>query len=135
MTMLDKFGRRFLRYPADASKVQQECPSGALDVDDPVHGEDVATEDSATLVSSETEERLHRPVLDIDFKARLVPSTTRGHYHLYLDGLELKWPAYKKLLIALAEAGVIQDGYMRASIARKATYVRRPGVKKGVHPL
>ena len=27
----------------------------------------------------------HRPILDLDFPAALVPSTTPGHFHLYLD--------------------------------------------------
>lgn len=31
----------------------------------------------------------HSPVLDIDFPARLLPSTTEGHFHSYLDGLML----------------------------------------------
>lgn len=83
------------------------------------------------LVSSQLEEGdLHSPVLDIDFQAKLVPSSTPGHYHLYLDGLQLPWYRYCKLLMALAEAGVISRYYADISIARQATFVRLPGVSK-----
>lgn len=85
----------------------------------------------AQVVSSEIKESsLHSPVLDIDFPARLVPSSTPGHFHLYLDGLSMTWQDYEKLLNSLAAAGVVQEGYVYASIARKATAVRVPGCKK-----
>jgi hypothetical protein len=71
----------------------------------------------------------HRPILDIDFPAMLIPSSTEGHYHLYLD-LPMKWSAYEKLLSALAAAGIIEKGYYRASVERKATFLRLPGVPK-----
>ena len=73
----------------------------------------------------------HSPVLDIDFAARLVPSSTEGHFHLYLDGLTLSWPEYENLLSALADAGVIERGYFDASVRRQMTCVRPPGMVKG----
>lgn len=74
---------------------------------------------------------LHLPVLDIDFPARLIPSTTEGHFHLYLDGMApLTWPRYKALLEALSAAGVIHPGYLSASVHRGQSLVRKPGVKK-----
>lgn len=72
---------------------------------------------------------LHAPVLDIDFEARLVPSSTPGHYHLYLDKA-VEWDAYERFLRAAADAGILQEGYVNASIERRATFVRKPGVKK-----
>jgi hypothetical protein len=72
----------------------------------------------------------HSPVLDLDFPARLVPSSTPGHFHLYLEGLEIDWETYAELLTALAKAGVIEDGYAAASVARRASFVRKPGVYK-----
>lgn len=78
---------------------------------------------------------MHSPVLDIDFAARLVPSSTEGHFHLYLDGLTLGWPEYKKLLKALADAGVIESGYYDASVRRQMTCVRPPGVMKERQPV
>lgn len=75
------------------------------------------------------EEPLHRPVLDIDFPAALIPSTTPGHFHLYLDK-PMGWSQYSRLLGALAEAGIIEQGYLGASIDRGYTSVRLPWVKK-----
>lgn len=71
----------------------------------------------------------HRPVLDIDFPAALIPSTTPGHFHLYLDK-PMPWGKYKALLKALADAGIIERGYLSASIGRQYTSVRLPWVRK-----
>ncbi len=72
---------------------------------------------------------LHRPVLDLDFPAKLVPSSTEGRYHLYLDKA-LTWPQYQCLLWALQQAGILEPGYVSASIHRGHTSVRLPWVKK-----
>lgn len=79
----------------------------------------------------EDEMVMHAPVLDIDFPACLIPSSTPGHFHLYLDK-PVPWLTYRTLLEALAEAGLIEEGYMRASIDRGATYVRKPTCTKPV---
>ena len=73
---------------------------------------------------------LHRPILDIDFPVAVIPSTTPGHNHLYIDK-RLSWSDYKKLLTVLAEVGIIEWGYADASIEREHTAVRLPWVKKG----
>lgn len=75
----------------------------------------------------------HRPVLDLDFPARLVPSTTDGHYHLYLDK-PMTWTVYVNLLRALAEAGIIERGYANASIQRGYSAVRTPWTRKQEGP-
>lgn len=72
---------------------------------------------------------VHRPVLDIDFPAQLIPSTTEGHYHLLLD-LPMEWPVYVKLLDVLAEVGVIEEGYALAAKRRGYSAVRLPWVPK-----
>lgn len=74
-------------------------------------------------------ESFHRPVLDLDFPAHVVPSSTPGHGHLYLDKV-LTWSQYVKLLEVLAEVGILEPGYVQASIAREFTSVRLPWVKK-----
>ena len=74
-------------------------------------------------------EYLHRPVLDIDIPARLIPSSTPGHHHLYLD-VDMPWDKYEALLKALADAGVIEQGYLLAALDRGATFVRLPWVGK-----
>jgi len=88
-----------------------------------------ASEDDANLIGSLVADDTHAPVLDIDYEARLVPSSTEGHYHLYLDR-EVPWEKYVAVLEVLADAGIIQKGFARASIARKQTFVRKPGVTK-----
>ena len=85
--------------------------------------------EDAEVISSEIGDGIHAPVLDIDYKAMLVPSTTSGHYHLYLD-TAMSWRQYKKLLKTLAAVGVIEKGYAKACIKRKHSAVRAPWVKK-----
>jgi hypothetical protein len=88
-----------------------------------------ATEDKANLVSSLTDKGMHMPVIDIDYSAELLPSSTPGHFHLYLNKA-VPWSDYKKVLLALYEAHLIQKGYYDWSIERGMSMLRRPGVKK-----
>jgi hypothetical protein len=76
-----------------------------------------------------TAESMHRPILDIDIPMHIIPSTTEGHGHLYIDK-EVSWSKYRRLLHALAECGIIERGYLNVSIAREHTAVRLPWVKK-----
>lgn len=73
--------------------------------------------------------RMHRPVLDLDLPAKLVPSSTPGHWHLYLD-VAVPHSTYMDLLVALAAAGIIERGYCDASRERGYTAVRLPWVRK-----
>ncbi len=69
------------------------------------------------------------PTLDIDHPALLEPSSTPGHYHLFLD-VPMSWRAYRRLLRALYRGGVIgRNAYWR-SLDRGASFVRPPGVVK-----
>lgn len=74
-------------------------------------------------------EDVHRPVLDVDMPVTVVPSSTPGHCHLYIDR-EMPWSTYARLLDALAEAGIVEGGYVAASHARGHTAVRLPWVRK-----
>ncbi len=91
-----------------------------------------ADDPTANAVSSEIPGRpgQHRPVLDLDFPCQLVPSSTPGHFHLYMNGPSVPWVTYRKLLVALADCYLIESGYLAASIEREATFVRLPGVAK-----
>jgi len=71
----------------------------------------------------------HMVVLDIDMEAALVPSSTPGHYHLFID-TQLDWETYKNVLRALVDAEIIQRGYYNAAMERKATWVRTPWTRK-----
>lgn len=75
---------------------------------------------------------MHSVMLDIDLPAVLVPSSTEGHCHLYIDKL-VHWKDYKRLLKALMLTGVIELGFYRAAKRRKATFLRLPHVKKEVN--
>lgn len=84
------------------------------------------------LVSSELHTDLwpmHAPVLDLDFPAYLVPSSTPGHSHLYLER-PMSEDQYFALLTALGEAGILEKGYVNACIARGFSVVRTPWTTK-----
>lgn len=83
----------------------------------------------ALLVSSLCEDGSHAPVLDIDFGAQLIPSTTNGHFHLYLDK-KMSWEKYRQLLEALYEAGIIQRGFYEMTLERKQSLVLAPGKER-----
>lgn len=71
----------------------------------------------------------HKVILDIDFPAQLIPSSTPGHYHLYIDK-EMSERAYFNLVAAFVQAGIIEQGYLGASERRGYTSARLPWIKK-----
>lgn len=89
------------------------------------------TAPQANLVTSIGQfEDLHYPVLDLDFRAHLQPSSTPGHSHLYLDR-PLTWTDYVLLLTVMQKVGLIEAGYVDVSLKRGHTSVRLPWVAKG----
>lgn len=84
----------------------------------------------ANLVSSLCTDGRHRPALDIDVPCELIPSSTEGHHHLYFPTVALSWKQYQKLLKVLGECGIVEEGYVKASIDRGQSFLRAPGVKK-----
>jgi len=86
-------------------------------------------EDEANLVSSWLVNGEHSPALDIDLPCVLVPSSTPGKFHLYIDK-PMPWETYKTLLRALADAGILEQEYASASIAKGQSFLRKPGVTK-----
>lgn len=86
--------------------------------------------DKANLVGSDVDDLWHMPVVDIDgIPVSVVPSTTPGNCHLYIDK-KVTWGQYKNLLVALYECGIIEPGYLSASMAHEKTFVRKPGHPK-----
>jgi hypothetical protein len=77
--------------------------------------------------------KTHAPALDIDFESSLIPSSTKGHYHLFLDKA-LTWREYRRLLKALYKAGIIEEGFYRMTLQRKKSMLRTPWTKKGEGP-
>jgi hypothetical protein len=117
--------RTFTRYAHPIETEDYDEPSDRVEV----------PESEATLISSKipgTDDE-HGPVFDLDFPARLVPSSTEGHFHLYLER-PISWRKFRLVLWAMWKAGLIEKGYYRNTVRRGAAYVRVPGVPKG-HPL
>lgn len=100
--------------------------------DDPLQTQrKLVKEGEGNIYSSELagQDAYHVPTLDIDLACELVESTTEGHFHLYIDK-PMSWEDYQFLLRVLMEVGVIQKGFYELSMARKASFLRKPGVKK-----
>ncbi len=84
----------------------------------------------ADVVSSEVEgTKLHTLMLDIDMPARLIESSTPGCYHLYID-CPMTWPKLLSILNPLADAGVIERGFLKMAKKHKATHLRPPWMTK-----
>ena len=83
----------------------------------------------ANLISSRCEDGRHRPVIDLDTPHGYIASTTPGHGHLYID-VPMPWWRYAILLFGLYQAGVIERGFFWWAMRRRATFVRRPGIRK-----
>lgn len=109
-----------------------------VDLTDPdrdlLHQKRVETEEDeqGNLFSSEVhgEDGMHVPTLDIDkINVEVLESTTPGNYHLYIDK-PITWDLYMELLMVLAKCGICQEGFVGLSIARGASFLRQPHVKK-----
>lgn len=87
--------------------------------------------DTANLITSRVDgfEDKHRPVIDLDLPAKLIPSTTPGHFHLYIDK-DMTWSEYDRLLSVMVEVGLVEPGYVEVSRERGYTGVRLPWVRK-----
>ena len=98
---------------------------------DDYQGDDAVTtsEQEANIVTSYLGGELHAPVLDIDFGAQLIPSSTPGHFHLYFEKA-MTWDNYCGLLKALGDVGILEEGYVKASLRRGYSSVRKPGIYK-----
>lgn len=71
---------------------------------------------------------VHLPCLDLDVPARLVPSSSPGCSHLFID-VPVSWDQYERLLDLLSDMGIIEAGYAEASIARGMTMLRTSPTK------
>lgn len=115
----------------------------ALLPDDPNYlpnlGREEVPEAQANLISSLADDnynstrldydKRHYPILDLDFPCELIPSSTEGKFHLYMNK-EVTWLQYQNVLTAMAAAGLLEPGFVGASIAAGTTFLRKPGVYK-----
>jgi hypothetical protein len=95
--------------------------------------------DNANLISSLCDSGKHAPVIDIDVPISVYPSSQLGHNHLYIDK-EITWSQYARILKALAAAGIVEDGYLKVSLAKGYSSVRpigtiKPGSPRGAEVL
>lgn len=102
--------------------------SDEVPIDNDLH--EPTADKPANLISSLCDDGFHRPALDIDVPCRLVPSSTEGHCHLYFDDTPLTWEQYERLLRVLVDVGIIEAGFVDASVASGQTRLRLPHVKK-----
>lgn len=77
---------------------------------------------------------LHKPVIDIDLPIKVLPSTTEGHFHLFIDK-EMTWDHYRDFLCALASVGIVEQKYVNATIDRGFSAVRLPWIKKAANSV
>lgn len=85
--------------------------------------------DANLITSMVPDSKAHKLVIDIDLPAVLLPSSTPGHFHLFIDK-EMDWDVYVQLLRALVAAGIVQSGYLNAAERRMHTAVRLPWIRK-----
>lgn len=114
---------KFTFVPSENTEYEIGTDREAVDLRDP----------EANVVSSELKGSLTRHVvaLDLDIPAYLVPSSTGGHSHLYIDVPGgIPWEDYRPLLEQLAKCKVIEPGYADVSIKRGHSDLRLPWVSK-----
>lgn len=118
---------------SDYAHVLHRVDFSKVDYDGTPDCEPVDDLDDANGISSEIAEGVlagwHTVAIDLDVHAQLVPSTTPGHSHLYIDKA-MTWANYLKLLHVLAEVGVLEPGYVGASERRGHTTLRLPWIAK-----
>lgn len=69
----------------------------------------------------------HLPLLDDDNGYfRVIPSSTPGHQHVYIDK-PITWDQWKRLLVILAELELVDPKWAEASIAQGTATLRLPG--------
>lgn len=78
-------------------------------------------------------QRNHALLLDLDVPAWLLPSSTGGHGHLYVD-LDIPEDKLWTFLDAAADIGLVEEGYVSACKARGMTSLRPPWIVKGQEP-
>lgn len=121
--------RKLIGTSADGSPIYEFNADAVIADDVPLDEANLLTSRHKFGRARNNGKGVHRVVLDLDYDAALIPSSTPGHHHLILD-VAMEWDEYEKLLTALAEAGVIEKNYAKASIAKGYSAIRTPWEKK-----
>lgn len=69
------------------------------------------------------------PAIRLSAPFRLFPSSTPGHFHLYVDKTT-SWRRYKNLLYELKNAGLIESGYLDNALKNRKSFLLKQGVSK-----
>ncbi len=96
-----------------------------------IYNKTECSEENANLWSSELLDRpgWHAPTLDIDFPALLLPSSSEGKHHLYID-YPMLWKDYVKMLKMLGDVGLCQKKWVQGALVEQGSLLRAPGVYK-----
>ena len=86
---------------------------------------ETAPVDTAELICSDVGGDRHMPVIDLDLPCRLLPSGTPGHHHLYIDQA-VTFEQYVAILVTMADAGLVQWGFVNTTRERGFGAVRHP---------
>lgn len=134
--------RRLTTFRVDWTKARgKHDPNDVADYEPMIDREEADIE-HANVVSSlirtdpkdfyaDPNNRRHVLAIDLDIPATLIPSSSPGHHHLYIEVPKgIPHHRYMALLSALADAGIIERGYAEVSIARGHSDLRLPWVKK-----
>lgn len=93
------------------------------------------TKDFFTDLFPEGHQPRHQVVLDIDHPVHVVDSSTPGHHHLVIEVPGgIPDDVYWILVEAMVNAGIVEHGYLAASLTRGRTDVRLPWVSKADTP-
>ncbi len=110
------------RLKSDSSKYgKEEKLDGPMQLSHPY---------DANLISSERIDGKHLLMLDIDHEHYYAESSTPGHAYLVIHH-ELDQEAMLEILTVLGKHGIVQTGFMQATLDRGFSALRMPGVSKG----
>lgn len=89
----------------------------------------VATIDHMNVFGSRLDNGNHVPLFDFDFPVELVPSSTPGHFHLYVSK-EIGWEHYRDILLAMRRARLLDAGWVDSALEERCATIRPPHVMK-----
>lgn len=86
-------------------------------------------DEAGRILPEPTDNRVDLPPLLLDVMAKSHPSSTSGHFHLFLEK-EMTWPEYEQLLIALRDAEVIGQDFAAMCLKWRVSFLLKPEYKK-----
>ena len=131
MNLLNLLSRLSLRVADLEAPYTPEPPAipNLPDLRTPTSGDLGEVNIVGSLINDESGPARHAIVLDLDVPAYLVPSSTPGHSHLYID-VEIEEQDYWDLIHRLADLGVVEQGWYYSGLNKGYTAVRLPWIKK-----